>query len=336
VLSHMGQVATARMSSAQAFWIAGFRKGQIRPAALASDAGLVEVATLFTGISRGTESLVFDGAVPESEWDRMRCPFQEGQFSFPIKYGYAAVGVVVAGPEDIRGRTVFVLHPHQDRFLVPAAMAIPVPAEVPVARAVLAANTETAINIVWDARVAPGDRVAVVGAGVVGALVGWLCARIPGTAVTLVDINEDRRALASTLGCDFAMPDAAPRDCDVVVHASATGEGLATAIASAGIEARIVEASWYGNRPVTLDLGGAFHSRRLQLIGSQVGQLPTERRPRWNHARRLKTALGLLADDRLDALISGETPFERMPDDYARILAEPGTLCHRIRYKAHS
>ena len=243
-----------------------------------------------------------------------------------------SVGRVVAGPEELAGREVFVLHPHQDRFVAPAAMAVPLPPGVPAGRAVLAANMETALNVVWDAGVAPGDRVAVIGAGVVGALVGWLCARLPGAEVTLVDVNPARAAVAAALGCGFAAPEGCPGDCDIVVHASASGAGLATALAAAGVEATIVEASWYGDRAVSVGLGGAFHARRLRIVSSQVGMVPAGRRARWDNRRRLGVALGLLAEPALDALISGETRFEDLPGRYAAILGDAGTLCHRVVY----
>jgi threonine dehydrogenase-like Zn-dependent dehydrogenase len=232
----------------------------------------------------------------------------------------------------MQGRAVFALHPHQTRFAIPASAAIVLPRDLPPNRAVLAANMETALNIAWDAQVAPGDTVAIVGAGVVGSLAGAICARIPGCVVTLIDVNEARRVIATKLGCAFALPGESPRDCDVVVHASATQDGLATALAAAGTEARVVEASWYGSQPVTINLGGSFHSRRLELVGSQVGQLPPGRRARWSHRRRLEMALHFLADHRLDALISGESRFGDLPRDYGQVLEDPDTLCHCVRY----
>lgn len=325
-------VTKAGAGMARAFWIeaagqAGFRDEPVAPA---PDDVLVE--TRFSGISRGTEALVWRGDVPAEERDRMRAPLQAGAFPFPVKYGYAAVGRVAAGPPDLAGREVFVLHPHQDRFAAPAAMAVPLPPGVPAGRAVLAANMETALNVVWDAGSMPGDRVAVIGAGVVGALVGWLCGRLPGAAVTLVDLDAGRAALASALGLGFALPAATPSDCDVVIHASASAEGLATAIGAAGFEATVVEASWYGDRAIPVALGAAFHSRRLRLVSSQVGMVPAPRRARWSNRRRLEAALRLLADPALDALIDGETAFADLPARYGAILAAPGTLCHRVRY----
>jgi threonine dehydrogenase-like Zn-dependent dehydrogenase len=317
---------------ARALWIAAAGTAELREEEVAARPGEVVVEARFSGISRGTEGLVWRGGVPKAERGRMRAPLQGGGFPFPVKYGYAAVGRVVEGSTELVGREVFVLHPHQDRFAAPAEMAVPLPRGVPPGRAVLGANMETALNVVWDAGALPADRIAVVGAGVVGALVGWLCARLPGAEVTLVDVNPDRAAVAAALGCGFALPDAAPADCDLVVHASATGAGLATALGAAGLEATVVEASWYGDRPPTVGLGGAFHSRRLRLVSSQVGLVPTGRRARWTNRRRLEAALGLLADPALDVLIDGETAFEDLPARYGAILDRPGTLCHRVYY----
>ena len=250
-----------------------------------------------------------------------------------MKYGYCAVGKVEVGPEALVGKTVFCLHPHQDRFVVPAEAVTPLPDGIPPGRAVLAANMETALNGLWDAGIAPGDEVAVVGGGVVGCLVAWLAGRIPGCAVTLVDVRPERRALAEALGVSFSLPEGAAGNRDRVVHASGSEEGLACALALAGNQARVVEMSWYGKHRPSVPLGQGFHSRRLALISSQVGQLPPERQPRWTHARRLSLALRLLDDRVLDRLISGHTPFEDMPDAMPEVLSgSAGVLCHRIDY----
>jgi threonine dehydrogenase-like Zn-dependent dehydrogenase len=331
--THPSETATGTVpKDARALWIVEKGRPAILPVRLPESEHLVEIETLCSAISRGTEALVLAGNVPESEHERMRCPFQEGSFTFPVKYGYSAVGIVRKGPAELAGRTVFVLHPHQDRFRVDPEMVVPVPETMPPERAALAANMETALNVVWDGRISPGDRVAVVGGGTVGLLAAWLAARIPATAVTLVDVQPDRSRLAARLGCDFALPADCPADCDLVIHASATSEGLATALAAAGSEATVIEASWYGRRSVAAPLGGAFHSRRLRLISSQVGDLPPWRRPRWSRRRRLELSLSLLADTALDMLLSGETSFSEIADAYPAILAEPTTLCHLIRY----
>lgn len=292
----------------------------------------VLVRTLYSGISRGTEALIFRGEVPESEFERMRGPHMEGSFPFPIKYGYAAVGQIEAGSAELVGKNVFALHPHQDRFILPVDQVMPLPQMLPPRRAVLAANMETALNIVWDAGIQPGDRVAVFGAGVVGSLVAYLSSRIVATETVLVDLDSEKEGLAADLGVTFSEADRLDGEFDVLVNATASAGALQNAIAHAGVEARIVEASWYGDRPVTISLGGSFHSKRLSLVSSQVGSIPASRRARWSYARRMAKALDLLLDVKLDRLISGETTFSELPAAYARILSTQDTLCHRIRY----
>jgi threonine dehydrogenase-like Zn-dependent dehydrogenase len=291
------------------------------------------VRAMFGALSRGTEALVMAGRVPVSEFERMRAPFMGGDFPFPVKYGYATVGRVEQGPPGLLGKAVFVLHPHQSLFDVPLRTAMPLPEDVPPARAVLAANMETALNAVWDAAPGPADRIAVVGAGVVGCLVAYLCGRLPGAEVTLIDINPAREELARTLGVGFARPEAARGECDLVVHASGNAAGLGTALALAGEEATVLEMSWYGNTQVTAPLGGAFHSRRLRLISSQVGRIAPSHRPRWTNARRLAAALCLLTDSRLDALLAPAVVFQDLPRRLPDILDDRnGVLCQPIIY----
>jgi len=322
------------MLEARAFWVTAPGHGEIKAQRLQSPApGELLIRTRRSAISRGTESLVFRGEVPESEWRRMRCPFQEGEFPAPVKYGYSSVGVVEDGPAEALGRRVFCLYPHQDRFIVPSDAVIAVPDTVPDRRATLAANMETAVNGMWDAMPGPGDRIAVIGAGVVGCLVAALAARLPGAEVELIDIDPTREATAAALGCHFAMPDKASLEADLVVHASGSPAGLATALTIAGFEATVLEMSWYGTRTVPLTLGGAFHSRRLALRSSQVGAVPAGRRQRWSHRRRLTLALSLLRDPVFDVLFSGENEFSVLPDLMPRLAASSaGVLCHTLWY----
>jgi threonine dehydrogenase-like Zn-dependent dehydrogenase len=317
------------VTTAPALWCVGPERAELRPGTMGEG---VLVDTLYTGISRGTERLVFRGQVPEDQHESMRGPAQEGTFSFPVKYGYCAVGRAAEGR--LAGRNVFALHPHQARFRVPEAALTPLPQSLPPSRAVLGANMETALNLLWDSGAGAGDRIAVIGAGVVGALAGYLAAQLPGAEVTLVDVIPERERLAGLLGCGFSQPEAAPQDCDIVLHLSATAQGLATAIACAGMEATVVEGSWYGRGTTDVPLGGAFHSRRLRLLSSQVGHVPHARALRWSHARRIDKALHLLTDPVLDALVSGETAFADLPESYGGILASPETLCHRVRYES--
>ena len=330
----MTRRSTGKTRVARALWYAKKGVAELRAAPLPRpQPGEALVRTLFSGISRGTERLVFNGAVGRSEWERMRGPNQEGPFSFPVKYGYCATGVVEEGPPELVGRTVFCLHPHQDYFNVPAASLVPVPDGVPARRATLTANMETALNALWDGGAGPGDRIAVVGAGVVGLLVTSLAARLPGAEVTAIDVDESRRPVVEALGGRFARAEQAPQDADIVFHASASSAGLDTAIKCAGLEATIVEMSWYGEKAVSIDLGGAFHSRRLKLVSSQVGQVAASRRPRWDYRRRVEAAVRLLALPALDQLVAEEIAFEDAPRELPRILG-PGApgLAPVIRY----
>ena len=320
--------------TAEALWYVGPGRAEIRPERLGPLAeGMVRVRALNGAISRGTEALIAAGKVPESEYQRMRGPHMGGSFPFPVKYGYATVGRVEAGPADLIGRTVFVLHPHQTVFDVPVDAAVPVPKDVPTSRAVLAANMETALNATWDAHPIPTRPIAVVGAGVVGALVGFLCARVPGAEVTLIDINPARERVARALGLNFARPESAPVDCKLVVHTSGDPRGLATAIDIAGEEATILEMSWYGDGTVPVPLGGAFHSRRLKILSSQVGKVAPSHRATTSHRQRLEQAIALLTDARLDTLLMPPVTFRELPKRLPDILnRQNDVLCQVIAY----
>ena len=334
---------------AHALWYCPPNRAEIRCEALrVPGPDEVRVAARFGAVSRGTERLVYTGRVPSSQRDRMRAPHQVGPFEGPLKYGYANVGVVEAGPSALVGRNVFCLHPHQTRYVVSVDAVVPIPAGVPIERAVLAANMETALNATWDAAPRIGDHVAVVGAGVVGALVARLVGRMPGVRVELVDVDGRKALLAHALGVGFAEPGDARGDADLVFHASGAPAGLRTALGLAGFEATVVELSWFGDRAVSLPLGEAFHAGRLRIQSSQVGTIAEARRARWNHRRRMSLALDLLRDDALDALIDDEGPFEALPDTLARLAGQAGptgrtgptgqtgptdpTLCHLVRY----
>jgi threonine dehydrogenase-like Zn-dependent dehydrogenase len=322
------------MIDALAFWIASPGHGEIRAERLSPpQADEVLVRALYSGISRGTEALVFQGRVPESEYARMRAPFQAGDFPGPLKYGYACVGRIEQGPAPLGGRHAFVLYPHQTQFVVPAASVYLLPEDVAPARAVLAANLETAINGVWDARPHLGDRVTVIGAGTVGCLVAWLLRGVPGCDVQLVDVNPNREAVARRLDVPFARPDAATSGADVVIHTSGSPAGLELALRVAAFEATVVEMSWYGRQQVPLALGEGFHAQRLTVRSSQVGRVPVAQAARWTTRRRMELALRLLADPVLDALITGESEFAALPQVMAQLASAPGdALCHRIRY----
>ena len=294
--------------------------------------GMVDVETLFSGLSRGTERLIFNGLVPEREWGRMRAPLQSGEFPFPVRYGYAAVGRVVAGA--LEGQTVFCLHPHQTRFRVESAWAVPVPDAVPPARAILAANMETALNAVWDARLRPGQRCLVIGAGLLGWLITALLSRRGDLSVDVTDIRTSSGVKADDFHVRFMSPDqVAQGNYDVAFHTSASESGLQMAIDALDFEGQVIELSWFGDRPVNMRLGGNFHAGRLKIVSSQVGHVAPARRPSTSHRERLALALEALADDRLDGLITGETQFRDLPGALPDLLGDgaPG-IATRIVY----
>ncbi|MFJ4002015.1 zinc-binding alcohol dehydrogenase [Streptomyces sp. NPDC090023] len=320
--------------AARAFWLSSPGHGELRDVTLPEPAeDEVLVRARYSGVSRGTETLVFRGGVPASQHDVMRAPFQEGDFPAPVKYGYLSVGVVERGPDELIGRTVFCLHPHQSRYVVPVSAVTVVPEQVPAARAVLAGTVETAVNALWDAAPQLGDRISVVGGGMIGCSVAALLARFPGIRLQLVDADPARAETAKALGVDFATPDEATGERDLVIHASATEPGLTRALELLAPEGTVVELSWYGDRRITLPLGEAFHSRRLTLRGSQVGTVSPAARPGRGYAERMTLALELLADPALDALITGESGFDELPELMPRLTrGEIPALCHRIRY----
>ncbi|MFA5957941.1 zinc-binding alcohol dehydrogenase [Hyphomicrobium sp.] len=310
-----GQIVVAR-----SLWYVKPGVAELRTERLAQPPpGQVRIAAEYSAISRGTERLVAFGQVPESEWSRMRAPLQAGEFSFPVKYGYSATGVITAGADKLVGKRAFVLHPHQDHFQAPETMLAVLPDSVPSRRGVLAANIETALNAHWDAGTTLGDRVLVVGAGIVGLLTAYLARRIAGTEVAILDIDPSRARYAEALGVPFVTPSDVPRDNRIVFHASATSAGLDAAIDACAFEGSVVEMSWYGSQPVTVKLGGAFHSRRLKIVSSQVGHIAPSHRAQVKHADRLQRAIALLDDDRLDALVADEVHFDDLPAELPRI-----------------
>jgi 2-desacetyl-2-hydroxyethyl bacteriochlorophyllide A dehydrogenase len=318
----------------RAFWLRSPGEGEIRTATLPEPGpDEVLVRTLYSGISRGTETLVFQGRVPASQHSLMRAPFQDGEFPAPVKYGYLNVGVVEQGPAALRGRTVFCLYPHQTAYVVPASAVTGVPDGVPPARAVLAGAVETAVNALWDAAPLVGDRITVVGAGMVGCCVAGVAARFPGARVQLVDVEPARAAVARALGVDFALPADAAAGRDLVIHASATSAGLQRSLELLVPDGEVIELSWYGDREIALRLGESFHSGRLAIRGSQVGAVAPARRARRTFADRLALALDLLRDPAFDTLVTGRSPFEELPDVLARLASgKLPALCHLITY----
>jgi threonine dehydrogenase-like Zn-dependent dehydrogenase len=321
-------------TEALAFWVREPGAGEIRPVRL-PEPGTddVVVRTLCSGISRGTETLVFRGEVPKSQYGVMRAPFQDGEFPGPVKYGYLNVGVVEHGPRDLLDRTVFCLYPHQTAYVVPAADVLPVPDRVPPERAVLAGAVETAVNALWDAAPLVGDRITVVGAGMIGCCVARLLTRFPAVDVTVVDVDPAKAKVVTRLGAGFASPAEAKDGRDLVVHASATSSGLQLALDLLAREGTVIDLSWYGDAEVQLSLGGAFHSGRLRIRSSQVGTVSPARSGSRTLVDRRALALDLLRDPAFDALITGVSPFDELPDLMSRLAAgSQSALCHTVSY----
>lgn len=322
--------------TATAYWTMGPGRGELRPESVApSGDGEALVRTLYSCLSTGTESLVHACRVPARIAGLMEAPHQEGHFPAPVKYGYLSVGIVEAGPAELVGRTVFCLYPHQDLYVVPADHLVVVPDAVPPRRALLAGAVETAVNALWEAGPRIGDRIAVVGLGLIGASVAALLRRFPLSRLEAVDSDAGKAALAEALGIDFVLPDDASEDCDIVVHASANVAGLARSLEIVGHDGEVIELSWYGEGGVEVPLGADFHARRLSLRASQVGAVALPRRHRRTTQERLALALDLLADEAFDAFLGGETDFADLPATMGRLLgAGHGSagLCHTIRY----
>ncbi len=327
-------MADGALGDASAFWVFGPGQGALRSERIRKPGpDEVLVQALASGVSRGTESLVFQGQVPPSQHTKMRAPFQEGEFTFPVKYGYASVGCVLQGPDHLMGQRVFCLYPHQNLYVVPVDAVVPVPEGVPTERAVLAANMETALNGLWDVPPKIGDRIAVIGCGVVGALAACLAADVPGTWVEMIDINPEKSMLARALDLPLKSPHTLSGDVDLVIHASGNPEGLKTALQIAGFEATILDLSWYGDKPATLQLGENFHSRRLKIVSSQVGAVAPAMRSRWNHRDRLSLALRLLADDMFDALLMPLKHFSQLPAIMSSLAdGDEDIMCQVVTY----
>jgi len=321
---------------ATAYWTVRPGRGELRTEDLPEPQdGEALVRALYSGISRGTELLVHHGQVPDSVADTMRAPHQDGDFPAPVKYGYLSVGVVEQGPDDWKGRTVFCLHPHQDHYVVPVGGLTRVPDGVPPRRAVLTGMVETALNALWEAGPRLGDRVAVVGGGLLGGTLATLLTKFPLGRLELVDVDPAKKRIATALGVDFAHPNDAQPDCDIVFHCSATSDGLQRSLQLAGDEAEIIELSWYGDNPVHVPLGEDFHARRLSIIASQVAVVAKARRHRRSTQERLETAVGLLEDPAFDLFLSQDTSFAELPQTMEKLAEDGGgSACHVVSYRA--
>jgi 2-desacetyl-2-hydroxyethyl bacteriochlorophyllide A dehydrogenase len=315
--------------NARSVWFTGPRQVELRDEPVGVlGTNDVRVRALTSAISHGTEMLVFRGEVPDGL--DLDLPTLKGSFAFPIKYGYASVGEVVEVGQTVAnlhvGEKVFALHPHQTEYTVPADLAIRLPDSVEPLRGVFLANVETAINVVLDAAPRLGERVAVFGQGVVGLLITQLLKRTGVSEVVVVDPLEHRRRLALQVDADAAVErgDAlAGRDFDLAIEASGSPTALDQALAAVAFGGTIVVSSWYGTKPVQVQLGGPFHRRRLRIVSSQVGNIDAALQPRWSRERRMDLACSLLSELQLEQLISQRIPFERAADAYRLVDEHP-------------
>jgi 2-desacetyl-2-hydroxyethyl bacteriochlorophyllide A dehydrogenase len=310
--------------SARELWFTAPGRVELREgAAVSVQEGQVRVRGLRSGVSQGTELLLFKGEGPTPFDPSLDTP---GTPTYPRRYGYAWVGEVTesrAAAVQV-GTRIFGLLPHGDEHVVHAARLRALPDDVPAERAVLAANLETALNVVWDAGVALGDEVVVLGGGVVGSLVGHV-ARLGGAQARVLEPSEPRRRAAQRLGLDAVSPESAgSKLADIVVEASGNPAALDQAISLAREEGVVAVASFYGERVAAVRLGSEFHRRRLSLKASQVSRLPPSRAPGWSFERRFGLVARLLADSRLDALLERPLPFAEAPAWYAHLAEAPG------------
>ena len=300
-----------------ALWHTSPTTSTIQEVITGAEPGYCTVQSQYSLVSTGTERLVATGNVPTSLHESMKVPYLEGSFSFPIKYGYSLVGRVTQGPLDWPGKLVHLLHPHQTACSVRSSDLFIVPKEVPPLRATLASNLETALTALWDAQVMVGDKVLVVGFGMIGALVARLLQGIPAVSLYVYDTDPRRVMMAEQAG--FTLAASALDDFDIAFHSSSSEAGLQTSIDAVGTEGKVIELSWYGTQPVQVHLGGSFHQQRKQLISSQVSSLPVHRRARWNFRRRKEVVFELLKNDAFDQHITEVVSFEQLPTLFDRI-----------------
>lgn len=315
--------------SAKALWHLSAEESVMKEAQL-RESGVI-VHSLHSLISLGTERLVSKGEVPESLASEMKVPYQEGNLSLPVKYGYSLVGQVHQPGHTLDQRVVHLLHPHQDRIRVAPEDLFIVPEAIPSRRATLASNLETAVNAVWDSGVSIGDSVLIVGGGVIGLLIGDLVKKIAGTTVYLSEPRKDRSQLAESWGLHAWSQEKV--HCDIAFHTSGHEAGLQTAIDAIGREGKVIELSWYGDRPVQIHLGRSFHSQRKSIRVSQVSAIPPERVPRWDYRRRKEVVFDLLKDPQFDRYLTHEVMFQDLPQFFHSLRKEvvPG-IGWTVRY----
>jgi threonine dehydrogenase-like Zn-dependent dehydrogenase len=278
------------------------------------------IESLYSLVSLGTERLVASALMPVAIWNEMVVPYMEGSFSLPCKYGYSLVGRVLKGPAQYKGKTVHLMHPHQDKSWVNASSVYAIPPEIPAQRAVLASQVETAVNAIWDSRISLGDTILVAGFGLVGAIIALLASAIPGVKVVILEKNEYRKAIAREM-CFHVLDRMEDNNdlFDLAIHTTGDEKALQYCIDHIGRESQVTEVSFYGKKSVNLALGGTFHTGRKRIVASQVSQIPSHMLSRWNLERRKDLVFNILKDKRFDLLTGNIVPFEHAADLFNQI-----------------
>ena len=313
----------------RALWHETTEHSTIRSVQIPMDSSKVLVDARYSLISIGTELLVARGNVPPQLQVDMDVPYMEGDLMLPVKYGYSLVGV-----DTSTNTAVHLMHPHQDKCHVDRLSLFEIPDDVPLKRAALASNLETVLNATWDAAVSPGERVLIVGFGLIGSLIARVVADIPGVELIVAEVNPARARLASEMGfetIEIPLPASAPFD--LAFNTSASGKGLQTALDMVGLEGRVIELSWYGNQQVSMSLGGEFHALRKRILSSQVSRIPAHMASRWNFKRRKEAVFRLLQNPAFDQHITHEITLDEAPLLFEQWRKQvPDGLGYVIRY----
>ena len=283
------------------------------------DIDQIEVKSLFSLISTGTERLVASGEVPVSSFEFMAVPYMKGNFSFPIKYGYSLVGKVTSVGK-LYGKIVHLLHPHQGKCLVKEVDVMIVPDEIPAKRATLASNVETALNAIWDAEISIGDKVLIAGFGMIGSLLARVLSFMPEVEIVIMEKDANRVKMVQKMGFTF-IDDPEPSYFDVAFNTTSNEKALQIAIQSVGLEGKIIEMSWYGTKNVNINLGADFHYHRKQIISSQVSKIPSDKQSRWDYKRRKEVVFKLLKSPLFDEHITDVLTFAETPAFFDKLRA---------------
>ena len=316
----------------QSFWLVKKNKPKIISSDIfyKKNSKSVLVKTLYSGISKGTEKLVANGKVNFTQFDIMRCPLQEGDFDFPIKYGYINIGEIINGPKFLIGKNIFTLSPHQSIFKI-SLNNINIIKSKNIKKYLLTANMETAVNIFWDSQTKKNNKILIIGLGSVGLLTAFYFKLRGYENLYVTDINTNKRKISNKLNLNF-VNFSKVKNLDCIINTTSSYEILNTCFTKLNLDGKVVEASWYGQGYGKLNLGNDFHSKRLKIISSQVSNIPPHMQKKQTYKSRLKIAIDSLSDDKLMCLINSKSKFENLEKDYISILNNKNIIMHAVKY----